>query len=247
MTTHAFDASPVTWGTRSGLPATQLTDAQHPLRRADDPPRGHPLGAAAMALVLDEVDYGLVLVDADDQVQHANHAARAQLQAGLPLQLQGRRLVACRDRDTAALQAAMDNARRRGLRTLVAVTTGLGQRATLAVTPLQTGPAAHASGVLVMLGKRRMCEELTALSFGKAHGLTPTETQVLMHLCNGDSPAEAARRCGVKVSTTRTHISSIRTKLGAHNLDEMMRTVALLPPLVGSLRVGGRAAAAQAM
>lgn len=247
MTMSAFEAMPVATGHRPALPATRLTDAPHPLRRADDPPRGNMLGAAALALVLDEVDYGLVLLNSDDQVQHANHAARAQLQAGLPLQLQGRRLVASRTRDTAALQAAMDSARRRGLRTLVAVTTGLGQRATLAVTPLQTTPGAQAGGVLVMLGKRRMCEELTALSFGKAHGLTPTETQVLMHLCNGDSPAEAALRCGVKVSTTRTHISSIRTKLGAHNLDEMMRTVALLPPLVGSLRAGGRAASAQTM
>ena len=144
MTTHAFHAAPLVCSTR---PPTRLVDLPHPLRRADDPPRGQPLNAAALALVLDEVDYGLVLVDADDQVQHANHAARAQLQAGLPLQLQGRRLVACRSRDTAALQCAMDSARRRGLRTLVAVTTGLGQRATLAVTPLQTAPAARATGL----------------------------------------------------------------------------------------------------
>lgn len=247
MSTQAFEAG-VHDG--AGLPSPLMSLREpaglpRPMRRADDRQRGG-LPATALALVLDEIDYGLVLLDAEGLLQHANHAARAQLEAGLPLQLQGRRLVAHRGRETAALQAAFDNARRRGLRTLVALTTGPGQRSTLAVIPLQAAPGADA-GVLVMLGKRRMCEQLTALSFGKAHGLTPAETQVLYHLCNGDSPADAAVRGGVKVSTTRTHISSIRTKLGARNLDEMMRTVALLPPLVGSLRTAVRGSTSQAM
>lgn len=211
--------------------------------RMPEPPRPAPPPALpqalALAQVLDEIDYGVLVLDDDDQLQHANHAALAQLDAWHPLQLQGgRRLRASRPREAGALQAALEAARHRGLRTMVALSGPQGQRSTVAVIPLPASADARPGSVLVVLGKRRVCEELTAVSFGKTHGLTPAETRVLMCLCNGDSPAEAARRNGVKVSTTRTHISSIRTKLGARNLDELVRTVAVLPPLVGSLRHG---------
>ncbi|MCR5868387.1 MAG: helix-turn-helix transcriptional regulator [Aquincola tertiaricarbonis] len=204
--------------------------------RPAPPPGGVPQ-ALALAQVLEEIDYGLLVLDAHDQLVHANHAALSQLDEWHPLQLQaGRRLRAVRPREAGALQAALEAARHRGLRTMVALAGPQGQRSTVAVIPLAATADTASGSVLVVLGKRRVCEELTAVSFGKTHGLTAAETRVLLCLCNGDSPAEAARRNGVKVSTTRTHISSIRTKLGARNLDELVRTVAVLPPLMGSLR-----------
>ena len=204
--------------------------------RPAPPPGGVPQ-ALALAQVLEEIDYGLLVLDAHDQLVHANHAALSQLDEWHPLQLQaGRRLRAVRPREAGALQAALEAARHRGLRTMVALAGPQGQRSTVAVIPLAATADTSSGSVLVVLGKRRVCEELTAVSFGKTHGLTAAETRVLLCLCNGDSPAEAARRNGVKVSTTRTHISSIRTKLGARNLDELVRTVAVLPPLMGSLR-----------
>lgn len=210
--------------------------------RRPDPPRPVPPPdglphALALAQVLEEIDYGLMVLDEHDQLVHANNAALAQLDPWHPLQLQaGRRLRAVRPREAGALQAALEAARHRGLRTMVALSGPQDQQSTVAVIPLAASADTPAGSVLVVLGKRRVCEELTAVSFGKTHGLTAAETRVLLCLCNGDSPAEAALRNGVKVSTTRTHISSIRTKLGARNLDELVRKVAVLPPLMGSLR-----------
>src|ERR1700754_4855438 len=49
--------------------------------------------AKLLASVLDEVDYGLVLIAADGHVVHANHAARVELAGAKSLQLVGRRLA----------------------------------------------------------------------------------------------------------------------------------------------------------
>jgi len=40
----------------------------------------------------------------------------------------------------------------------------------------------------------------------------------------------------VAVSTVRTQIGSIRAKTGAASISELVRQVAVLPPLVGALR-----------
>jgi hypothetical protein len=47
----------------------------------------------------------------------------------------------------------------------------------------------------------------------------------------------------VAVSTVRTQIGSIRAKTGAGSIRELVRQVAVLPPLVGALR--GAAGSAQ--
>jgi hypothetical protein len=58
-------------------------------------PRLHDIAAApaampnCYALMLDEVDYGMLLVADDMLVLHANHVARAELDAEHPLQLLG--------------------------------------------------------------------------------------------------------------------------------------------------------------
>jgi DNA-binding CsgD family transcriptional regulator len=61
---------------------------------------------------------------------------------------------------------------------------------------------------------------------------------VLEHLCGGVRPTEIAQRQGVAVSTVRTQIGSIRAKTGATSIRELVRQVAVLPPLVGALRHG---------
>ena len=57
-------------------------------------------------------------------------------------------------------------------------------------------------------------------------------------LCSGVRPTEVARQQGVAVSTVRTQIGSIRAKTGAGSISELVRQVAVLPPMVGALRGG---------
>lgn len=193
--------------------------------------------------MLDEIDYGMLLVSADAQVLYVNQAARHELDGGHPLQLLGHSLRADRPQDMAPLYDALAAAQR-GLRRLLTLGEGAA-RVSVSVVPLPTADAALGSGAaaagqttLLVLGKRQMCAQLSVQGFARSVSLTPTEGRVLELLCSGVRPTEIATRQGVAVSTVRTQIGSIRGKTGAASIRELVRQVALLPPLVGALRNG---------
>ncbi len=193
-----------------------------------------------MTRMLDEIDYGMLLVGSDSQVVYFNHAARLELDGEHPLQLLGRTLKAHRPQDVAPLAEALASAQR-GLRKLVSL--GVGEhRVCLSVVPLPPAPelGAEPGGplTLLVLGKRQVCEQLSVDGFARSMGLTPAETRVLQLLCGGVRPAAIAGTQHVAVSTVRTQIGAIRGKTGAKSISELVRQVAVLPPLVGALRGG---------
>lgn len=194
--------------------------------------------ARFMQHMLDEIDYGMLLVGADGQVLYLNHAARRELDGEHPLQLAGNQIVTAHPGDTSALQEAL-LAAQRGLRRLLTLGRGE-QRVGISVVPLHDQQDADGTTLLV-LGKRSVCEQLTVQGYARAVALTPAETRVLEQLCGGVQPTAIASRQGVAVSTVRTQIGSIRAKTGANSIRELVRQVAVLPPLVGALR--GSAAA----
>lgn len=53
-----------------------------------------------------------------------------------------------------------------------------------------------------------------------ARFLTPREQEVLARLVNGETTANLARSMGVRISTARTHVDAVLTKLGAHSRGE---------------------------
>jgi DNA-binding CsgD family transcriptional regulator len=199
-----------------------------------------------LAGMLDEIDYGMLLLGADAQVLHINHAAQHELDAEHPLQLLGRSLRAHLPQDVAPLYDALAGAQR-GLRRLLTLGQGA-HRISVSVVPLATptradlqsanlhNAIAHSAGTLLVLGKREVCAQLSVRGYARCQALTPTETRVLELLCNGVSPSRIAQQQGVEVCTVRTQIGSIRAKTGAASIRELVRQVALLPPLVGALR-----------
>jgi DNA-binding CsgD family transcriptional regulator len=203
--------------------------------------RAHPAAATAaggapwLALMLDEIDYGMLLLGEGDLVLHANHAARAELDDEHPLFLLAGELRARRAQDAALLQDAL-LAARRGLRRLLALGTPQASSA-VAVVPLAARAGAVPQATLLLLGKRRVCERLSVQGFARSHALTATETRVLEGLCQGLDPREVAAAHGVGLATVRSQIGSIRAKTGAQSIRELVRRVAVLPPMVSSLRV----------
>ena len=184
-------------------------------------------------LVLDQIDYGLLLVGTDLALGYANRAARAMLAEDHPMRIAGGTLTARAPADAAQLRGALLSARR-GLRALLILGTG-DQRVCVAVVPLKSADVlAHET--LVVVGKRAVCEALSAQWYARSHGLTAAETQVLNLLCAGTLPREIARRQGVAISTIRTQISSIRAKTGTSTVASLLRDVAVLPPLVHALQ-----------
>ena len=193
--------------------------------------------------MLDELDYGILLLSPDGQLMLMNHSARAELDAEHPLQIFGRELRAREPQDVAALHEALTAASTKGLRRLLSL--GRGEhRVSLAVVPLGQGgsPGGGQSGSeggyasMVTLGKRRVCEQLSVQWFAQAHALTAAETRVLDALCCGLRPRHAAELQGVGLATVRTQVSSIRAKTGARDIRSLVQQLALLPPMVSSLR-----------
>jgi len=185
--------------------------------------------------VLDEVDYGMLLVRESGEVVHCNYAAHLELADTHPLQLVHGELRARDAHDARALQTALRNATERGLRKLLTLGQGT-ERLGIALVPLPPPSGDGAGSALVILGKRKVCEHLSIQAFASAHVLTAAETRVLVRLCNGDEPARIAHQLNVAISTVRTQIGSIRQKTGAPTIRALLKQIASLPPLMGTLR-----------
>lgn len=185
-----------------------------------------------LATVIDELDYGLLVVRHDGRLVHANHAGRqhcADPNGALALQ-PPQRVQARRPDDQPELARALDQAARLRLRCMLRLGGKTGPE-TIAIVPL----SGQDDAVLVVFGRRQVCEMLSIEHFSHAHGLTHAESMVLAALCDGDDPADVARRYGVALSTVRTQIASIRQKTGATSLRALVHQVALLPPIVSAL------------
>ncbi|WP_284618321.1 helix-turn-helix transcriptional regulator [Aquabacterium humicola] len=195
-----------------------------------------PLPPARRLLqMVDELDYGILLLNDDGQVCQANRAARRELDDSHPLQLHGNELRPRHAHDLLPLRDALTSAAQRGLRRLLC----LGDdelRVTLAVVPLAALPGEAGRCVMLVLGKRQICEELTVEWFARAYGLTLAETAVVKGLCADLTPNEIAVRQGVGLATIRTQIGSIRAKTRSPSIRALVRQVAMLPPLVSALQ-----------
>ncbi len=198
---------------------------------------GDGMPTDALALVLDELDYGVILLDGRDDVQFANYRALGELDRRQALQLARGRLLASDARDAQTLACALAGARR-GVRRLIELGTDK-CRIRMSVLPVGT------DGVMLTLGRARLCEPLTIIGFAATYGLTLTETNVLEALCEGLSPTDIARVHGVAVSTVRTQIASIRDKTDTEGIDHLRREMATLPPIPVKLRCASRQAMPQ--
>jgi DNA-binding CsgD family transcriptional regulator len=202
-----------------------------PESRADD-------GADWRFELLDEVDYGIVVLDWDGRVLYVNQAARRQLKHTPALRLERGELVATHPRDDSLLAGAVRAAAVQGLRRMVRVGTAA-QPLALAVVPgpLCTGPNRHR--VLVMLPRSQLCEPLSAYGFARDHGLSAAETQVLQLLCDGHQPIEIAGVQHVAIATVRTQIASIRIKTDTATVGALIQRIARLPPIRSALTAPG--------
>lgn len=187
--------------------------------------------------ILDEVGYGLVLVDADAIVRWANRAASRTLNRTGALSIQGQRLAGLRQCDELALRRGLLRATN-GHRTMTRV--GAAETLiTVAFIPL--GMAVNGDTrpcTLLVLGRRTACEPLSLHFFAAEHQLTSAETAVLAALSRGLAPAQVADMGKVCVSTVRSHIGAVRLKTGARSIRHLLGIVAGLPPLVCTVEDG---------
>lgn len=189
-------------------------------------------GSDQLQALLDELDAGVLLCQADGTLMLANDAARRQLRRGLALQLwaDGRLLpgdLTQRESWTHSLTAAQQGRRRE----LLQLRERDGRPLLVSVIGLPSVPA-----VLLLLGRRQSDPVLAVQMIGGLYGLTTAEQQVLDGLLAGRRIEALAVERGVKVSTLRTQVASLRAKMGANRIEDLLRIVGELPPIMGVLR-----------
>lgn len=198
-------------------------------RRADDS------GNALLMRILDEVDYGLLLLTVTGELCYANQLALQEIGGSGPLREVSARLQTQPEGELGALRAALVEAMH-GRRSLVTLGHN-GHTLLVAVIPIaagaDTGPDRHA---LLVFNKRASCAALTIDFYARSNGLTATESAVLLRLSEGLKPKDIARIQGVALSTVRSQISSIRSKTRTASIGELAARVAGLPPFAPALK-----------
>jgi DNA-binding CsgD family transcriptional regulator len=178
---------------------------------------------------LHELALDVMVVDGQARLLYANRSARSELESGLTLQLRNGRvctaLVAHGERLSKALQAA-----RTGRRSMFELGSA-GTSRMHAVIPLPPATASAGGLALVLSGVRQPYGAVTLTLFAKAAGLTASERDVLISLCSGLAAQDIALQRAVRISTVRTQISSIREKVGARTVTQVIRKVSCLPPM----------------
>jgi DNA-binding CsgD family transcriptional regulator len=197
---------------------------------------GQPvMGRAHLLRVLDEVDYGVLIIDAQGTILHANHLARHELASGRMLMSYGNSLLGSSAEFTSQMQTAMEAAFR-GQRRLVLLNKGE-RELSLAFTPLSHPLEADTPTVLVMLSRQSACDNLAVRMFARTIGLSPSEEAVLMGLCRGLEIPEIAAEHGVAPSTIRSQIKTLREKAGSPSIRRLLQRINSLPPVVPALRI----------
>ena len=196
-----------------------------------------------LACVLDEVDYGLLMLSADGPVLRANHAARAAMVASGTLRLVRQRLVSREPALQRQLDQAIAAARDDGLRTMLNIATPTGSIG-MSIVPLPVALSRTRGGlaVLVSFERERIAETLSVDAHAREHGLTLREQQVLAALCDGQRAKEIALRLEIGEATVRTHVNNIKAKTGCSSIVDIVKKVSRLPPMLAALRPEGTSA-----
>lgn len=200
-------------------------------------PEPAALSTSSLRALVDAVDIGLLVCDVGAQLLHANACADRMLRHGTPLGLlPGRRLglPGRGDQANAELHRAMADAA--GGRHRLLLLGEAGESVPLALQPLPASSGNPAQQVLLMLGRRTPAPDLALAMLCRLHALTDAEQRVLRGLLRGQRVTELAQAFGVKVSTVRTQVASLREKLGVHCMDDLLLMVAELPPMASALR-----------
>lgn len=195
---------------------------------------GHPAGTADLRgsglylAVLDEVNYGLLLVRRTGEVVFANRSALGACRGGdQPLAIEDGRLAFRWVSDHERMNRALADAAN-GRRSMVDLGS-LEQRGCVAVVPLAVGSPTPTA--LLILGRQGTADALSLQLFAKTHHLTPAECSVLTALSEGLRPAQIASQHGVAVCTVRTQIRSIRQKTLTRSIGHLVHLIERLPPM----------------
>lgn len=171
----------------------------------------------------------ILLVDTRGALCYANQAAQSALQSGCGLLLRGGVLRTAVSAQQTALDKAIAEAAG-GDRCLLELGGEAASRL-VAVVPLGGRRETQEPLVLLLSGQYDPLDPTVLALFAKATGLTPSEREVMMSLCEGARPQDIAAQRSVSLATVRAQIGAIRGKVGASTISDVVRKVSALPPI----------------
>lgn len=190
---------------------------------------GPDSGSGLLALLVDELAHGVLLISAQGRILHANQVARRELERGVVLNTRRGELEVASPAGGKAFQHALAKALsgKRSLIKLCAKDAGF----MLAVIPLNHRAGAPCEHIALFLSRVGVSESGVFGAFARSHGLTRTEEQVLVFLCRSLGTPEIALQMKVAVSTVRSHVRSLCNKTASRGVRELVNLVAILPPI----------------
>ncbi len=185
--------------------------------------------------VLDEIDYGMLVIDSRGRVQHANHLARHELGRSRLIALHGKTLMggttSLSQQIGQALEAALKGQRR------LVLLDHADRELSLAFIPLSHSLESDTPSVLVLMSRQSSCENLSVRMYSRTQNLSPSEESVLIALCRGLTIPDIAGEHGVAESTVRSQIKALREKTGCSSIRRLLQRINSLPPMVPALRI----------
>lgn len=190
---------------------------------------------AVLGAAMDAVAEGILLVDTDLHIIHANTAARAMLADGRPIRSIGGTLETADAAETGRLHAAVKAA---------LPPSSLDRPPGLGGVPLFTGPTLAVAHVLPLnVGAIRIPAKAVAAIFvthdpqppnvmggiGAVYNLTAAEQRLAAILADGTPLSAAAEQLKVSVNTAKTHASRIYAKTGVTRHAELVALLGRLP------------------
>ena len=185
--------------------------------------------------VIDEIDYGILVINAQREILQANHLARHELLTGHWMAsvnnlLTGRSIDLCGQIEQGLKHAC------RGQRKLVFLDSSQGDMP-VAFIPLTHPVETDTPTVLVLLTRQKVCDNLAVRMYARAQCLSPSEESVMIGLCRGLEVSDIARENGVAQSTVRSQVKSLREKTGCPSIRRLIQRIHSLPPMVPALRI----------
>ena len=193
------------------------------------------IGRQHLMRVFDEIDYGMLIIDAQGVILHANHLARHELANGRIVKSHGNSLMGSSTAFTVQIQEAIETSFR-GQRKLLMMS-AQDRELSLAFTPLSHPLEADAPSVLVLMSRQNSGDNLSVRLFAQSLNLSRSEESVLVGLCRGLQIPEIARLHRVADSTVRSQIKTLREKAGVSSIRILLQRVNSLPPVVPALRI----------
>src|SRR5262249_32815902 len=192
--------------------------------------------SATVIDVLDELSFGLFLIDANGRIMHANAAGSDMLGAGDLLRSIGGRLVAGNAqvehslRETAA--AAANGDQEVGTRSIVVPLRARDEKRYVAhMLPLSGGARGRAAdtysaAAALFVRKAELQYPSPPEVIGRTFDLTPAELRVLLGIVQIGGVPEVAAAFGIADTTVKTHLGRLYAKTGTARQADLVKLVA---------------------